>query len=95
MWGRRWVAIIRWWVGLGWVDVVVGHCGMCGAGDGSPSSISGLGWVGLMWLWVVLGSMGQEMGHHHLLVGWVDVVVGRFGIYGAGEGSPSSIGGLG
>ena len=48
-----------------------------------------------MWLWVALGSMGQEKGRHHLLVGWVDVVMGRVGIYGAVEGSPSSIGGLG
>ena len=31
--------------------------------------------------------MGQEKGRHHPLVGWVDVVMGRFGIYGAGDGS--------
>ena len=77
-----------------------GRFGIYGAGEGSPSSVSGLGWVGwgwvgLMWLWVAVGSVGQEMGCHHLLVGGVDVVMGRCGIYGAGDGLPSSIGGLG
>ena len=43
--------------------------------------------------WVVGGGVGGAV--IWVGLGGVDVVVGRVGIYGAGDGLPSSVGGLG